>query len=416
MLEYLDTSPDINVPEAEYKRLLGYPADHDVGDRVRELMEETRRWYNENGSPWVYVRHIDSFELHHDHFFMSEVRFSAQRFIAQMRETMGESVVAVVASAGKNCEGRARQLWKEEKPDEYFFMEVYGSAIVEHVIAQAAGKICAWAENNAMVALPRLSPGYPGWDIREQQSLFDVINTGRNHDFPEDIHVLHTGMLNPKKSQLTVFGLTHHREKVHRTADLIPCMNCSLEHCQYRRSPYSRSVLRVDEAGNLKSDTMSVDGNRLELNAKYTFTQTALEKWSTERLRLQFNEDRSIQATFRYQGTTCSNLGHILEFDYHIKIASPQKEYKIVEASCMPAPGDVGYTYMCRYLEDPDLLMRAVQNEISLVGRPLNDVVHWKREYNPTACYCQPSSRAHKWGLVLEVLHYALVRVEKERI
>ncbi|MEW5799172.1 MAG: hypothetical protein AB1728_09220 [Bacteroidota bacterium] len=44
-----------------------------------------------------------------------------------------------------------------------------------------------------------------------------------------------------------------------------------------------------------------------------------------------------------------------------------------------------------------------------------HDILYWKREYNPAACYCQPSSREHKWGLVLEVLHFALVRYVKER-
>ncbi|MEW5799595.1 MAG: hypothetical protein AB1728_11385 [Bacteroidota bacterium] len=374
MLEYLDTSPDINVPEAEFKRLLGYPANYDVSDRVQELMEKTRRWYSENGAPWVYVRHIDAFELHHDHFFIGEIKFSAERFITQMRETMGESVVAVAASAGKNCEGHARQLWKEEKPDEYFFMEVYGSAIVEHIITKAAGKICAWAESNAMVALPRQSPGYSGWDVREQQALFDVINRGRNYNPPEEIHVMHTGMLNPKKSQLTIFGLTRHRERVRQTAELIPCVNCSLEQCQYRRSVYTRAVRLVEDVENLRSNIKSDEETPLELNAKYSFSRHALEKWSKERLQLQFNEDGSIQAAFRYQGTTCSNMGHLLEFDYHIKLGLPQNKYTILETSCLPAPGDDGYKYMCQYIEDPDSFMLALRNGMPLVGKPLNDI------------------------------------------
>jgi hypothetical protein len=27
-------------------------------------------------------------------------------------------------------------------------------------------------------------------------------------------------------------------------------------------------------------------------------------------------------------------------------------------------------------------------------------------------CYCEPNSRKHKWGLVLETIHYALVQKE----
>jgi hypothetical protein len=29
---------------------------------------------------------------------------------------------------------------------------------------------------------------------------------------------------------------------------------------------------------------------------------------------------------------------------------------------------------------------------------------------SPAGCYCEPDSRQHKWGLVLETIHYALAR------
>lgn len=416
MFEYLDISPDINVLESEYKRLLGYPPDFAVSDRVNELMNETRQWYVHNGAPWVYVRQMQSFRMDTEHFLIDGASFRSKRILDQMRETDGEGVVAVVVSAGKNCEGRARQLWKEEKPDEYFFMEVFGSAIVEHLIAAAAGKICAWAERNSMVALPRYSPGYPEWDIQEQQALFDVIERGKKHAFPEEIHVMQTGMLNPKKSLLTIFGLTKHREKVRQTADLIPCFNCSLEHCQYRRGTYRRTVAQIEDVGTLQTNEKRKRITMLALNAKYTFGRKALEKWSKERLQLQFNKDQSVHAAFRYQGTTCSNMGHVLEFDYRMKIGPPHTAYTILEAECMPAPEEDGYTYMCQYIEHPDSLMKALSGEMPLVGKSLNEVLKWEREYNPSACYCQPSSRDHKWGLVLEVLHYAIVQHEKEKI
>jgi hypothetical protein len=54
--------------------------------------------------------------------------------------------------------------------------------------------------------------------------------------------------------------------------------------------------------------------------------------------------------------------------------------------------------------------MSRIAEEKPLIGRPLGDVLHWKREFSPTGCYCDRASRDHKWGLVLEVIHYALNR------
>jgi hypothetical protein len=414
--EFLDIHPDINVQESEYKRLLGYPKEYVVNDRVRELMDTTLKWYNENGKPWIYVRQVDAFEINNDHFLIDGKEFTSKRVFAQMNEAQADSAVVAAVSAGKNCEERASQLWQEKKPDEYFFMEVYGSAIVEHLIANAAGFICAWADQNSMAALPRYSPGYPEWDIREQQKLYDVIVQDKKYTFPEEIHVMNTGMLNPKKSLLTIFGITKQLDKVQRTANLLPCENCSLANCQYRRRPYKRSPQQIEDVGKLQSKMEKEIGSPLELNAKYSFSTKALEKWSMERLRLQFNDDRSIDAAFRYEGTTCSNMGRALEFDYHIRIESAETNYKIIKAACMPASGDSGHRFMCRYIENPTSMMSDLADEKPLLGKPLNDILEWKREYNPSACYCRPVSREHKWGLVFEVLHYALVQRGNQKV
>jgi hypothetical protein len=67
---------------------------------------------------------------------------------------------------------------------------------------------------------------------------------------------------------------------------------------------------------------------------------------------------------------------------------------------------------MCRYMSNPEHLMVAIDHEKPLLGQPLNDVITWQRPVNNAGCYCEPSSRKHKCGLVLETIHYALVQRE----
>ena len=50
-----------------------------------------------------------------------------------------------------------------------------------------------------------------------------------------------SGMLRPKKTQLAVFGLTRHTERLQRLTSLVPCESCSFGPCQYRRAPYRRA-------------------------------------------------------------------------------------------------------------------------------------------------------------------------------
>ncbi len=70
---------------------------------------------------------------------------------------------------------------------------------------------------------------------------------------------------------------------------------------------------------------------------------------------------------------------------------------------------------MCRYLTSADRLMAAIRDERPLAGRPLNEVLDWARGTSAAGCYCEPESRTHKWGLVLETIHFALARDEAGR-
>jgi hypothetical protein len=421
MLELIDTNPDIDVQESEFKRLLGYPNGYELDGRSRELADWARQWYGEHGRPWTYVREANGLSTNDGHVRIDGAVFSSKRLHSQMAYAIADNAVLVAVSAGKQCEEKAQQLWQEEKPDEYFFLEIYGSAVTEHLIATASFRVCEWADQHKMAALPHYGPGYSGWDISDQKRIFDLIQQKRSFEFPEEIQVLDTGMLQPKKSLLAVFGITSHLDKVRRPTELIPCENCCLPSCQYRRVPYKHYLAQVEDVRRLQNST-----NRdrettvkrkavLDSHAKYSTNVRALQKWSQERLELKIMNDRSVEARFRYEGTTCTNLGRPLEFEYHVKLSPSEDDYRIVDASCAPAFGDTGYIFMCEYLNNPEALMASIAREKPLLGRPLNDVLTWKRQQNPSGCYCAQDSREHKWGLVLEVLHHALVQLERSK-
>ena len=148
----------------------------------------------------------------------------------------------------------------------------------------------------------------------------------------------------------------------------------------------------------------------LNLTAKYSINARALRKWSQEFLSLKVFPDGAVEARFRYEGTTCSNLGKPLAYDYRVRLLPPEKNFAIAEASCLPAPGDTGHTAQCAYQSDRAELQRHIASETPLLGQSLNDALAWQRPANPAGCFCEAASRAHKWGLVLEVIHFALAQ------
>lgn len=243
MFELIETQPPVDVPDAEYQRLLGYPKNRPLADRARELADMAKQWFLENGKPWIVAREISGLELADENKLrIGETEFSSRRLREIFSEASAHSVVLLAVSAGKECEEHAQQLWRDEKPDEYFFLESFGSAVVEQLVTVASGRICGWADENKMAVLPHFSPGYSGWDIAQQIPLWQLLQNNFKNNFPGELEVLDSGMLRPKKSLLAVFGLTREWEKARRFAKLIPCENCGLPKCQYRRAAYKRAA------------------------------------------------------------------------------------------------------------------------------------------------------------------------------
>jgi hypothetical protein len=277
-------------------------------------------------------------------------------------------------------------------------------------------ELCAWAESLGEAILPHYSPGYPDWDVAQQPLLLNLIRQNGRQRLPADLEVLDSGMLRPKKSLLAVFGLTRHRDRVTRLTELNPCENCSFLPCQYRRAPYlgAPRCFNPDEAAQTKQilSQLLPEALILQRDAQYSVNAKALARWAANRLTIAPRENGTIDANFRYEGTTCSNLGRPLLFDYHVTLGPREDGYVICALSCRPTPGDQGYTSMCRYLDNAAHLMSSIDREKPLLGEPLNSVLAWNAAQSAAGCYCELSDRLHKWRLVLETIHYALVERE----
>lgn len=404
-LELAGLAPEVDVAPAEFARLLGYPRGHILEGRARELADWARSWYAEHGRPWFYVRQAESLALAHSSIVIDRVSFTSSRLYSMLQQAEAHSVVLVAVGAGAEAEEESRRRWDDEKPDEYFFLEIFGSAVVEHLTTATGARLCAWADEHGMAVLPHYSPGYPEWDVAEQPQLLELIERTRGAAFPSRVEVLRSGMLRPKKTLLAVFGLTRHTEHLRPLTSLIPCESCAFGPCQYRRAPYRRAPHAFGEQVARRQAV-------LDANARYSVNPKALARWAAERLALRTAADGSLHAVFRYEGTTCTNMGRPLAFDYHVKLGPRGEGYPIREQQCVPAPGDTGHTSMCEYIADAESLMAAIGREKPLHGQRLSAVPEWHPPLSAAGCFCEPASRARKWALVLETIHYALVQQE----
>jgi hypothetical protein len=240
-MELASTLPEVNVLPEEYVRLLGFPRGWQLEGRSLELADWARDWYAKNGRPWFYARQAESFEIAGDSICIDGTTFTSKRLKNTLQQAEAHSVILVAVGAGPEAEAESHRRWLDEKPDEYFFLEIFASAVVEHLVASTGARLCDWAEQHDMAVLPHYSPGYAEWDIAEQPRLLELILHTRKERFPSQVEVFDTGMLRPKKCLLAVFGVTRHTDRLRRLTELVPCENCSFGPCKYRRAPYRRA-------------------------------------------------------------------------------------------------------------------------------------------------------------------------------
>ena len=224
-----------------------------------------------------------------------------------------------------------------------------------------------------MAVLPHDSPGYTGWDISEQARLLPVVLGDMQP--PGPLRVLDSARSCRRSRCSPVYGLTRQVNAEGRLTSLVPCQQCTLARCQYRRRPYmwSKASAVLDASGTASALAVTGDSPLLDApasaaetpddttwgkasalaarrsraqplrsNAAYRTSRKALQRWARERLIMVPREDGGVDAQFRYDGTTCTNMGRELAFRYDVTLGPRSEGFPIRAQRCDARTGRRG--------------------------------------------------------------------------
>ena len=361
----------VYVDPALFHRHLGLPDGVEPDATTASLAADARDWYREYGDPWFHasIREIRSIEGDKVHLEGGDELTSGVLADGFRAADAGQAaIVAVSAGAAVDDEIDAR--FQSERPAEAMILNAYAVAAAEHLRARQGRRLRRQSVKSGMTVLPHYSPGYDGWDLDDQATLFGALEESG------PLSLLPSGGLRPARSALAVFAITAKAISANELDGF------------WFHQPRSES-----------------GGNGAAPSRRYSFPEKTLAKWSRERLTIEERPDGTLIALFCFDGTTCSSLGMPLAFDYSIELSAEGR--CIVDTMCRPARGDRGHRSMCGYLADPGR-MRGVFDEQPLLGRRLDDALGELGEVSPSGCLCLEANRRHKWSIVLETLHYRL--------
>lgn len=240
-MSYIDNIAKVKTKN--YLRLLGFPNTYKPDENILEMIDWVENWYDRNGSPWVEQFDVTILIDEKDYFFANDIKIESPELFKRFSEAKVDRAIMLVASAGKELEEEAQKYWKQGIPDKYYFLEIYGSAMVEELISLNTRKICSNSETEGYRVLDRYSPGYYGWDITGQHDLFSIISKSDKSITENKLKILESGMLWPKKSQISLNGLSKFINK--SKGNQLPCINCFYDNCDFRRAPYKLKEISI---------------------------------------------------------------------------------------------------------------------------------------------------------------------------
>jgi len=137
-----------------------------------------------------------------------------------------EHVVILLVTAGAKISNAAT--WSQDQdPLAAFIRDALGSAMVVELMKSLTQQVFDAAQPRQYGTTLRLGPGYTGWHIHDQATLFSHFNG-------KTIPVLfeQNSMMKPEKTLLGLLGL---RPNGKQAPEVEPCRVCDLDGCRMRR-------------------------------------------------------------------------------------------------------------------------------------------------------------------------------------
>ncbi len=217
----------------EFNRVLGLPSHRELEGELAERAASARAWYAEHGAPYVRVHQHAIEDIGTDSVLLDGGRrLSGQRISEHLRRFQAHALAAIAVSAGLELDEASAARWRDARPDEGYFLERLGVAVVERLLFRTTLEFCQRAGQAGETLTPHLSPGCGGWELSEQQALWALAFPGGE---PAQIRLLASGGLVPKNAILAAAGVTRSAVR-HSPRDA--CCSCSLSRCSFRRARY----------------------------------------------------------------------------------------------------------------------------------------------------------------------------------
>lgn len=208
-----------DIPEKDIWFAMGY-RDNVPEERVREMVLAMRERLVPRATARFMYQILPAEKLSPRQIRMGDVLFTPEGIICSYLKGMTH-VLVFVATAGREFDAAVKEVNAEGDIVADFIADSIGSVLAEYAVSRIEDDY----DGGINISM-NYSPGYCGWNIREQHALFSL--------FPPDpcgIHLTDSSLMTPEKSVSGFFALgeTLRRQPYH-------CAICKNKTCFKRRN------------------------------------------------------------------------------------------------------------------------------------------------------------------------------------
>ncbi len=145
-----------------------------------------------------------------------------------------DAIGAGICTVGEAIETRVRALFDAREFPLAVMLDSVGSAATESLAEYANDLLCQAAIPEGLKVTNRISPGYAGWDVAEQERLFRLCPGA-----PIGVSLNAACFMSPGKSISWLVGIGPEARVDHYFTQ---CRRCWMRDCAYRRAPAASTV------------------------------------------------------------------------------------------------------------------------------------------------------------------------------
>ncbi|MBK7628650.1 MAG: methionine synthase [Bacteroidales bacterium] len=216
---------DLKLSVSQIENVIGFNEGDDrefVISLIDEVLAESSEIANVRAQYCLFER--ISFENESKSISINDITFNIKNIVYQQLKK-SESVALFMCTAGEEIGKRSRKYMHERDLLRGYIYDVVGSEIAEAAADLMQDDLGKSASESGLKITNRYSPGYCGWNVNEQHSLFSLIPYNYC-----GIRLTESALMDPVKSVSGIIGIG---SKV--KSNPYTCRMCDMKDCIYRK-------------------------------------------------------------------------------------------------------------------------------------------------------------------------------------